>query len=125
VKLLFDQNLSPKLPAALASLYPDSVHVRTLGMREADDGVIWDYAKANGYVIASKDGDFQQRSLAHGHPPKVIRLEVGNCANAVIVDLLTRHAVDVEAFLSDPQAALLLVSQSAVFKLVHPSKTSP
>jgi predicted nuclease of predicted toxin-antitoxin system len=31
VKLLFDQNLSPRLPSKLADLYPGSQHVRELG----------------------------------------------------------------------------------------------
>jgi len=32
MKLLFDQNLSPRLPSLLADLYPDSAHVRDSGM---------------------------------------------------------------------------------------------
>lgn len=32
MKLLFDQNLSPRLPRLLADLYPNSVHIRELGM---------------------------------------------------------------------------------------------
>jgi len=70
MKLLFDQNLSWRLPQKLADLYPDSRHIREVGMKESQDVDIWDYAKANGFVIVSKDLDFQQRSLLFGHPPK-------------------------------------------------------
>lgn len=76
MKLLFDQNLSWRLPQKLAVLYPDSQHIREAGMKESQDVDIWDYAKANGFVIMSKDLDFQQRSLLFGHPPKVVRLRV-------------------------------------------------
>lgn len=40
MKLLFDQNLSPRLPRLLADIYPDSVHVRDVGLREADDAAV-------------------------------------------------------------------------------------
>ena len=54
MKLLFDQNLSYRLPARLGDLFPDSEHVRTAGLEQADDQQIWDYAKANGYGIVSQ-----------------------------------------------------------------------
>ncbi len=79
MKLLFDQNLSPRLTRLLADIYADSIHVREVGLREADDLAIWQYAKVHGFAIVSKDSDFQQRSLLHGAPPKFIWLRVGNC----------------------------------------------
>jgi predicted nuclease of predicted toxin-antitoxin system len=32
MKLLFDQNLSPRLPRILANIYPESIHVREIGI---------------------------------------------------------------------------------------------
>jgi predicted nuclease of predicted toxin-antitoxin system len=55
MKLLFDRNLSPRLPYLLAELYSDSIHVRSVGLRDSDDAVIWVYAKENGFTIISKD----------------------------------------------------------------------
>jgi hypothetical protein len=40
VKLLFDENLSPKLPCLLADLFPDSLHVRDVGMKATDDPIV-------------------------------------------------------------------------------------
>ena len=74
MKLLFDQNLSPRLTRLLADIYVGSVHVREVGLRDADDLAIWEYAKLQGYAIVSKDSDFQQRSLLQGAPPKFIWL---------------------------------------------------
>jgi predicted nuclease of predicted toxin-antitoxin system len=48
MKLLFDQNLSPHLPSLLADIYAESIHVREVGMRDADDSAIWEYAKLEG-----------------------------------------------------------------------------
>jgi predicted nuclease of predicted toxin-antitoxin system len=102
MKLLFDQNLSWRLPKKLADLYPDSQHIREVGMKESQDVDIWNYAKANGFVIATKDLDFQQRSLLFGHPPKVVRLRVGNCTVQTIEDLLRRHSAVIHTFELEP-----------------------
>mgnify|MGYP001242649051 CR=1 FL=1 len=92
MKLLFDQNLSHRLVADLGDLYPDSLHIRDIGLKEADDLDVWDYAAQNGYVIASKDSDFHQQSFLRGHPPKVIWLRLGNCpTNTIATTLRTHH----------------------------------
>ena len=56
MKLLFDQNLSPKLVNRLADLFPDSTHVQSAGLDCADDNQIWEHARLNGFAIVSKDG---------------------------------------------------------------------
>lgn len=48
MKLLFDQNLSYKLVKRLSDLYTGSEHIRQVGLAEADDAAVWDYAKDNG-----------------------------------------------------------------------------
>jgi len=72
VKRLFDQNLSHTLVRRLADLFPDSVHVRDVGLKAAGDPLVWDYAKNNDLMILSKDSDFHQRSFLYGFPPKVV-----------------------------------------------------
>jgi len=109
MKLLFDQNLSPRLPRLLADIYPDSIHVRDVGMREATDSEIWEYAKRNGFVIVSKDSDFQQRSLLFGHPPKFIWLRVGNCPVKPIEELLRKHSVAIHTFEQDAVRSHLML----------------
>jgi predicted nuclease of predicted toxin-antitoxin system len=47
MKLLFDENLSPKLPNRLSDLFPNSLHVRDVGMKAMIDPIVWDYAKDN------------------------------------------------------------------------------
>lgn len=74
MKLLFDENLSYRLPGALAEAYPLSAHVREVGLLGAPDDAIWRYAAGNDFLIVSKDVDFYQRSVSFGPPPKVIWL---------------------------------------------------
>ena len=50
VKLLFDENLSPKLVGLVSDLYPDSAHVHDRGLGASDDAKVWAYAAA---VVAS------------------------------------------------------------------------
>jgi predicted nuclease of predicted toxin-antitoxin system len=98
MKLLFDQNLSPRLPRLLADIYADSVHVREVDLRDADDDAVWEYAKLNGFTIVSKDSDFQQRSLLYGSPPKFIWLRVGNCPVKTVEGLLRKYSVAIHTF---------------------------
>lgn len=106
----FDQNLSSDLVRRLSDLFPKSEHVKILGMMEADDGEIWSYAKENGFVIVSKDTDFQQRSLVLGAPPKVIWLRVGNCSTSRIEKLLRDYSVELHTFEKDSLQTLLILS---------------
>jgi predicted nuclease of predicted toxin-antitoxin system len=109
MKLLFDQNLSPRLPRLLADIYVGSVHVREVGLRDADDATIWDYAKAHGYVLVSKDSDFQQRSLLDGAPPKFVWLRVGNCTVARIEGLLRTYSAAIHTFDQDISKSHLML----------------
>ena len=110
MKLLFDQNLSWRLPQKLADLYPNSQHIREAGLKESEDIDIWEYAKANDFVIVSKDTDFQQRSLLYGHPPKVVWLRVGNCPVQTIEDLLRRYSAAIHTFGMDAAKSYLALS---------------
>ena len=60
----------PRLVPLISDLYPGSAHVHYLGLGAADDGEIWDYAKAHDFVIVTKDADFPERSILHKAPPR-------------------------------------------------------
>jgi predicted nuclease of predicted toxin-antitoxin system len=107
VKLLFDQNLSFRLVGLLEDVFPGSQHVREVGLKEADDSAVWDYAKQHGFVIASKDSDFHQRSFVLGYPPKVVWIRLGNCSTRDIERLLRQYVNAIEAFNADAEAAFL------------------
>lgn len=65
MKLLFDQNLSPRLAQRLRDLYPGSLHVRDAGLESADDVAVWEYAREHGFTLVSKDSDFRQMSFVY------------------------------------------------------------
>ena len=106
MKLLFDENLPPALVVALADAFPASQHVEPCGLGTKDDAVIWDYAKAHGFVLVTKDADFEERSVLLGAPPKVIWLRTGNCTTAHLVALLMTHAESIQRFEASDDAIL-------------------
>jgi predicted nuclease of predicted toxin-antitoxin system len=110
VKLLFDENLSPKLPQRLAEFFPDSIHVRDVGLKSADDPIVWQYAKQNDFVIVSKDSDLHQRSFVFGHPPKLVWVRLGNCTTHEVEELLRQNFLAVSDFYDDPEASFLVLS---------------
>ena len=107
MRLLFDQNLSPRLVAMLADQHAGSTHVRNEGLQKADDDAVWAYAIRQGLVIVSKDADFHQRSFVLGHPPKVIWIQRGNCSTHEIAGLLRQRHADVLVFEQDEAASFL------------------
>jgi predicted nuclease of predicted toxin-antitoxin system len=107
VRLLLDQNLSPRLLALLADLYPESTHVRTEGLQNAADDAVWAYAAQHGFTIVSKDADFHQRSFVVGHPPKVVWIRLGNCSTDEIAGVLRAHHADLLRFEESDLASFL------------------
>lgn len=107
MRLLFDQNLSPKLVERLSDLYPGSGHVQQFGLDLADDGQVWDHARDHGFTIVSKDADFSNMAVVRGIPPKVIWLLIGNCTTTQIETLLRANHSAIDAFGRDPTLGTL------------------
>ncbi len=93
MKLLFDQNLSHRLPTALGHAFPGSSQVRLLGLDRADDRTVWRYAADNGFCIVTLDSDFADLSALLGSPPKVVWLRCRNRSSAYVEQLLKLHAL--------------------------------
>jgi len=70
---------------------------------------LWEYAARHGVTLVSKDNDLRQLSFLRGHPPKVIWLSLGNAGTDAIADMLAMRRERVQAFLSDPDASLLVL----------------
>ena len=109
MKLLVDENLPPRLVHDLADLFPDSVHVQSVGFGGTPDELIWEYAQTRGFVFLAKDKDFASLSLARGAPPKVNLLQTGNCSTDDVLYLVRRNAIRLSEFEGDAQRALLIL----------------
>lgn len=91
MKLLLDENLSRRMLPFLQHDYPGSNQVVLLGMESASDREVWQTAKDDGYVILTRDADFQELSLVWGQPPKVIRLNTLNQSRAATLKILIEN----------------------------------
>ena len=109
VKLLLDENLSDRIVPAILDLFPESTHIKTVGLEHTDDIIISEWAKQHGFTIVSKDTDFYHRNIIFGHPPKFIWLRVGNCPSRLILSLLrSRHDLIRDFIQSETESLLVL-----------------
>ena len=110
MKLLLDENLSRRLVPFLQHDYPGSDQVVLLGMQSATDKEVWQRARDDGYVIVTRDGDFQELSLVWGQPPKVIRLKTLNQTRAATLTLLLENKdVITESLIDQDRASIEIV----------------
>ncbi|MFQ5668486.1 MAG: DUF5615 family PIN-like protein [Candidatus Binatia bacterium] len=72
----------------------EAVHVRDLGLREAEDPDIFDQARKAKVVVFTKDEDFIDLVGRLGPPPQVLWLRCGNMANARLWSILSRALPD-------------------------------
>jgi len=110
MKLLFDENLSPRLVQLLEDLFPNSIHVLDVGLKAADDPLVWEYAKSNGLILVSKDSDMHQRSFLFGPPPKVVWVRLGNCSTLDVERLMRQNVSAINVFFDDPDTSFLVLS---------------
>ena len=105
MKLLLDENLSRRIVPFLQSTFPGSSQVALIGLESKSDSDIWQYAKDNGFMIVSRDSDFQERSLVAGHPPQVIWLKIPNHFKAITLNILLDHHQEIEHVLTKQDLA--------------------
>ena len=111
MKLLVDNNLSFKLVQPLQDHFSGTEHVRDALSISADDNSIWNYTKSNGFIILTKDNDFDERSQLEGCPPKIIHLICGNKTTLHILNLLLWRTDEILSFgNSDSENCILKIS---------------
>jgi predicted nuclease of predicted toxin-antitoxin system len=81
--------------------------VRLLGLAEATDIEIWDYAKGHGFLLVSLDADFADIAALRGSPPKLVWLRRGNRPTDEVQGVLRDHFDALQAFDADGNAACL------------------
>ena len=107
MKLLLDQNLSPRLVRRLADVYPNSTHVAEVGLDRSLDWEVWEYARQHDCIIVTKDVDFSEFSLLQGFPPKVIWIRRGNCSTQNIETILRENFDPIKMMNADADTGIL------------------
>jgi predicted nuclease of predicted toxin-antitoxin system len=100
VRFLVDAQLPPALARFLVEEGHEAVAVRELALRNADDEVIWQCAKRDGFIIVTKDEDFARMVWQFGPPPQILWLRIGNATNRVLCAWLAPVLPDAVAALA-------------------------
>jgi len=99
VKLLFDQNISPRILKFLTAELPDCQQVRFAGLEDAADIDIFQYAKKNNYAIVTFDSDFVDLNALLGTPPKIIWINTGNLTTKNVTELILKNTLVIKEYL--------------------------
>lgn len=110
MKLLFDQNLSPKLAKYFEASFNASQHLQDIGFDASEDHAVWEFAQKNGFTIITKDSDFNNLVSYLGFPPKVIWLRRGNCSTKIIQKIIIENLDTIKAFINDTDNGILSIS---------------
>src|ERR1035437_3206179 len=110
MKILVDNNISPSVISLNEKFFKNSKHVVELNLdKNTEDAVIWEYAKKNGFVILTKDNDFEAMSRVFGCPPKVIQLICGNKTTNEVLHILWNNHTIIKEFIKDNENCLLYI----------------
>lgn len=84
-----DAQISPKIAEWIEQNFSiQAIHVRDLGLREAEDPEIFFAARGNSAVVMTKDSDFLTLLDRFGAPPQAIWITCGNTSNARLREIL-------------------------------------
>ena len=109
MKLLFDENLSRRLPSRISDLFAGSAHVVEFNLLESPDKLIWMFVRDKGFAIVTADADSHRMAAELGAPPKVIWLRGCDYATSVAQELIRNQAIRIAEFLNDPELAVLIL----------------
>ena len=95
-----DAHLSPRIAGWIRdNLSYESIALRDLGLRDADDTEIFARGREADVIILTKDKDFADMIIRLGAPPKVIWLRCGNTSESRLKELLAAHLSEALKFL--------------------------
>ena len=85
VAFLVDAQLSPALAKAIAAAGYSARHVADVGLLQAADAPIWDFARDHGYALITKDEDFVSIRLRAKDSVAVVWLRIRNSSRQALV----------------------------------------
>jgi predicted nuclease of predicted toxin-antitoxin system len=90
MKIWVDAQLSPAIADWINQTFEhlEAVAIRDVGLRDAEDTVIFFSAREANATVMTKDSDFIELQRKHGSPPKVIWVTCGNTSNTALRKIL-------------------------------------
>lgn len=106
MRFLVDAQLPPALARWLGEHGFSATPARDLGLRDSDDGSIWNFAVAGGWTVLTKDEDFVARCVGNSAAPPVVWLRIGNCTNRVLCSWLKPILPDLKRRLNEGEKVI-------------------
>jgi predicted nuclease of predicted toxin-antitoxin system len=104
-----DAQLSPAIATWIpAELGLPAQALRDVGLRDADDTLIFLRARTQDAIIMTKDADFPLLLQRLGPPPRIIWLTCGNTTNTELRHIITRNAAALTAWISGTESLIEL-----------------
>src|SRR5438105_179589 len=100
MRFLVDAQLPPALARWLGEQGLSATPVREVGLRDSDDGSIWNFAIAGDWTVLTKDEDFVGRCVGNPGAPVVVWLRIGNCTNRLLFTWLEPFIAEIKGRLS-------------------------
>ena len=100
MKCLIDNQLPPALARFLTSRGVEALHVTEVGLAEARDREIWNYALQHNCVLVTKDDDFLNIS-SQSSGGQVVWVRLGNCRAPELLQAFDRVWSAAEACLNN------------------------
>ena len=85
MRFVVDAQLPPALAHLLVSHGHHAEHVAEIGLRDAEDSPIWNYALLNDASIVTKDEDFPHRLRQSKSAPIIVWLRIGNTSRRALL----------------------------------------
>jgi predicted nuclease of predicted toxin-antitoxin system len=83
--------------------------VALLGLERASDAQLCEHAAQHGFVICSKDDDFQRLVAARGYRPRLVHLAMGNVGNDAVLAALLAAADQLQQAFDDPATGVVVI----------------
>jgi len=109
MRLLFDQNISYRLIKKISDIFPKSKQVKELGLENATDLEIFNYAKINNYSIVTFDSDFCDLNIISGFLPKIIWIRTGNTTTKNLEIIIRQKSEIINSFLTEDYGCLEII----------------
>ena len=100
MRFLVDAQLPPALARFLVEHGHEAEHVVDVGLLQAEDSAIWDYALRASAVIVTKDEDFATRITLDQRGPAIVWIRVGNATRRELLRRLEPLLSSIEATLN-------------------------
>ena len=89
MRFLVDAQLPPALARHLASQGHEAEHVIDIGLKNATDSEIWNYALELQCILVTKDEDFPNRLGYSPNAPVIVWLRIGNTSRRALLAWLS------------------------------------